>query len=293
MNNTTQTLKKSLMAVLSTVIFSSTIAVAQKSADKTASTEANDLSPTKGVIRRDPSDVIKVDDTYYVYYSKMVLADERARTQKTGTRNLWPEGYNADIWVASSKDEGKTWKEIGPMILRGKKGEWDMQSAFTPNVVRFKGKYYLYYTGCGQGFTNRPDSEIDKTAFGLAISKSPTGPFKKLRSPVFETSPDHSKFDSFRIDDAALRIVKGKVWLYYKGRAWKKPPIDTKMGLAIARKPEGPFVRTNNGDPIQSVVSLFVGLPLSAAEKPAPHALADEWEFVGEIVNEPGYHIWG
>lgn len=28
-----------------------------------------------------------------------------------------------------------------------------------------------------------------------------------------------------------------------------------------------------------------------ATEK--PHALADEWELVGEIVNEPGYHVWG
>ena len=24
-----------------------------------------------------------------------------------------------------------------------------------------------------------------------------------------------------------------------------------------------------------------------------PHALADEWELVGEVVNEPGYHVWG
>ena len=81
MNNTTQILKKSLFAMLSTMMLSSTMAVAEKSAEKADAIVVNDLAPTKGVIRRDPSDVIKVDGTYYVYYSKWFL-----RTKERGPK---------------------------------------------------------------------------------------------------------------------------------------------------------------------------------------------------------------
>ena len=49
---------------------------------------ANGIGPQDGVMRRDPSDIIKVGDLYYVWYSK-------------GAQS---HGYDATVWYATSPD---------------------------------------------------------------------------------------------------------------------------------------------------------------------------------------------
>ena len=83
--------------------------------------------------RRDNSDIIKVGNKYYVWYTKMVSPETA--------------GYWATIWYATSEDEGHTWKEEGMAIGIGTEGQFDSHSVFTPNILAYKGKYYLYYTG--------------------------------------------------------------------------------------------------------------------------------------------------
>jgi hypothetical protein len=49
-----------------------------------------------------------------------------------------------------------------------------------------------------------------------------------------------------RVDDAALIVREGKIWLYYKGRSkahGRHGPRMTRMGVAMAEEPTGPFVR--------------------------------------------------
>lgn len=184
--------------------------------------------------RRDPSDIIKVGDTWHIWYSRM-KSDERT-------------GYDASVWHATSKDEGKTWKEQSEAISRGKRNDWDVTSTFTPNILFFDGKYYLYYTGVGPDFS-RKDSKV---RIGMASSDSPYGPWTKYENnPILEPSEDIEEFDSFRIDDSCLAIRGGEIWLYYKGRQWGKAPGTTKMGLVVAESPFGTYVRQNNGNPIQ------------------------------------------
>ncbi len=48
------------------------------------------------------------------------------------------------------------------------------------------------------------------------------------------------------IDDACLIVRDGKYWFYYKGRQLGKSPGQTKMGVAIADKPDGPYVKYKN-----------------------------------------------
>ena len=213
--------------------------------------QKNDLARQENTVRRDPSDIIKVNDTYYVYYTYMDKAKEQARIKKIGLPFIYPEGYHGDIYAAKSTDEGNTWTEIGAVIVRGSQGSFDSNSAFTPNVLKYKEKYYLYYTAVGDGFTNKGYTDFNRTCIGLAVSDSPEGPFKKLKKPVLETTRDNKSFDSFRIDDAALRVVDGKIWLYYKGRSWKNATPNTMMGYAVACKPTGKFKRQNEGQPIQ------------------------------------------
>ncbi len=182
-----------------------------------------------GFLRRDNSDIIKVDSLYYVWYSKM--------------RQFVPNlPVVSTIWYATSED-GYTWKERGECVQTGKKGSWDENYAFTPGILVAEGKYYLFYTAQSNSKTdNTPWGQ--KTAIGIAVSDTPDGPWTKLSSnPALVTSNDSTDFDSHRIDDSCLIKHKGKYWLYYKGRQWGKGPTDTKMGVAIAEKPEGPYVK--------------------------------------------------
>jgi len=182
------------------------------------------IGAQQGVMRRDPSDVIKVGDLYYVWYSKGKIAP----------------GYDATVWYATSPD-GHIWTEKGMALARGEPGGWDGASVFTPNILVAEGKYWLCYTGTSKAFGKgfNPDSKI-----GIAVSDSPDGPWARLATnPALKNSNNKADFDSHLVDDACLMIRDGKYWLYYKGRQLGKSPRQTKMGLAIADKPEGPYIR--------------------------------------------------
>lgn len=212
------------------------------------------LKRTRGVIRRDPSDVIKVDDTYYVYYTKVVKKD-----LPKIKRNLRSSGYPGVLYYATSKDSYK-WTEQGEILGLGKKGTWDSFGIFTPAILKHGDKYWLYYTGV-QPTPGREDGKFennarnDYTAIGVAVSDSPAGPFKRLNDkPILKVGKDRQAFDSYRVDDACMLMRDGKVWMYYKGRSASKGrsgPRSTKMGVAVADKPEGPFTKMNDGKYIQ------------------------------------------
>ena len=127
-------------------------------------------------------------------------------------------------------------------ISKGEKGTWEGASVFTPNILVANKKYYLFYTGTSRPYSKKPF--IPDSKIGLAISDSPDGPWKKINdNPVITNSKNNDDFDSHLIDDACLIIREGKYWLYYKGRQQGKSPKETKMGVAIADKPEGPYIK--------------------------------------------------
>ncbi len=188
-----------------------------------------------GCTRRDPSDVIQIGDTWYVWYTKVYGRSS---------------GYWGTIWYASSTDSGYTWIEEGEALGLGEKGAFDSQATFTPNILFARDKYYLFYTGVKptHGRTDgvfENNSVTDITAIGVAISDSPKGPFTRISSePVLMINKDSSGFDSYRVDDASLLHRDGKYWLYYKGRNRThgvKGPGLTKMGVAFADDPAGPY----------------------------------------------------
>jgi alpha-L-fucosidase 2 len=229
--------------------------------------EATGLGLEENVTRRDPSDIIKVGDLYYVWYSKVDHT-------KLSPRNLSKKhhGYIATVWYAVSRDQGHTWVEKGRALGLGEKGQFDSFAVFTPNIVKFDGRYYLYYTAVkatdenGTYFAN--NSSTDFTAIGVAVADSPDGPFRRIKnnpvlvpSPVSKDKNVPSSFDSYRVDDAALlvRDYDGDgdldIWLYYKGRNMDhgvKGAALTCMGLAIADTPESKHIRINDGKPILS-----------------------------------------
>lgn len=191
------------------------------------------IGPQDGVMRRDPSDIIKVGDHYHVWYSK----------------GKFSHGYDASIWHASSPD-GKTWTEHGEALPRGTAGSWDEQSVFTPNILVAENKYWLFYTAVPKPFV-ASGPNLTRTAIGVASADSPAGPWKRFDgNPVLKPRGDESHFDGVRVDDACLIVRQGKYLLYYKGRQGiKTTPYETKMGLAIADRPQGPYTRVHD-DPV-------------------------------------------
>lgn len=191
------------------------------------------IAREEGVTRRDPSDVLTVGNVYYVWYSKV-----------TNGPDVWsyPSGYSADVFYATSPD-GKQWKEQGRAVGKGGAGEWDEHGVFTPNILAAAGRYYLFYTG-----VPRPFDKETKTAIGVAVAESPDGPWEKIdTNPVLFPSDDPEQFDSRRVDDAALIVRQGRYWLYYKGRQLDHSPGETKMGVAFAEDPEGPYEKHSAG----------------------------------------------
>ena len=187
---------------------------------------AQGLGPEAGVMRRDPSDIVKAGGLCYVWYTMSHVS----------------HGYDATVWYATSAD-GHAWAERGEALPRGPAGSWDEQSVFTPNILTVEDRYYLFYTGVPKPFNNQ-GNQVTKSAIGIAVAESPDGPWRKLQdNPVLRCSDNPWDFDSMRVDDACLVVRGGKYWLYYKGRQWNDTPAHTKMGLAIAPTPEGPYSR--------------------------------------------------
>jgi beta-xylosidase len=215
-------MRRQLLTLLFAFLTSELLAqVAEQSYETTS---AKNLGPQQGVMRRDPSDIIRCKELYYVWYTK-------------GKQH---SGYDATVWYATSPD-GHNWTERGEALARGPVGSWDEQSVFTPNILVAEGKYWLFYTAVPKPFVNS-GPKITKTAIGVAVSDSPDGPWTKLdTNPILKASDDPALFDSMRVDDACLIVRRSKYWMYYKGRQWNNTPGNTKMGVAIADQPAGPY----------------------------------------------------
>ncbi len=241
------------------------------------------LTSNQEIMRRDPSDIIKVDGTYFVWYSKRYAADGAGKFP--GDASL-AHGYHADVWFATSQD-GVKWVEQGLSIPKGSKGAWDEQSAFTPNILVWKDKYYLYYTGCPKPFVNG-GNQVTKTAIGVAESLTPYGPWTKLADPILECSSDFKVFDSMRIDDACLVVMDDTINMYYKGRQWNNTPGNTKLGLATATNPFGPFKKHEQNPLINGgheVMAWPLGKGIMAMVNIGPVGLQKTLQFASDGIN--------
>lgn len=210
---------------------------------------------SEGMIRRDPSAVIKVGDLYHVWYSKST-----GENMGFGSGDLdaktFPWDY-CDIWHATSKD-GWHWKEQGIAVTRGEAGRYDDRSVFTPEVLAHEGKYYLVYQVVQSPYLRRSFEHIS-----LAVADSPEGPWNKVPGPVLKTAADgewdtdednrflvksKGSFDSHKVHDPTLMAYNGKFYLYYKGEPMGEEMFmggrETRWGVAIADRPEGPYVRS-------------------------------------------------
>lgn len=214
-----------------------------------------DLAYQEGVIRRDPSAVLKVDDEYHVWYTK-----GEGETVGFGSPNPEDKVFpwdKTEVWHATSKDK-ITWKEIGPAIQRGAAGAYDDRAVFTPEVLRHNGTYYLVYQTVKAPYLNRSLEHI-----AIAYSDSPFGPWIKSDAPilspendgVWDTDEDNrflvkekGSFDSHKVHDPCLMFFNNRFYLYYKGETMGESMNmggrEIKHGVAIADSPLGPYTKS-------------------------------------------------
>ncbi len=214
-----------------------------------------DLAFDPGVIRRDPSDIITVDGTYYVYYTKST-----GKTFGFGTGD--PENKvfpwdKSDIWYATSTD-GWEWIEQGLAVGRGPAGAYDDRSVFTPQVLVHDGKYILVYQTVKAPYVNRVKNQV-----GMAVADSPNGPFVKREKPILSPADNgiwdgdednrfkvkkQGSFDSHKVHDPTLVFYHNKFYLYYKGERMGERKTfggrEIKWGVAISEKLEGPYIKS-------------------------------------------------
>ncbi len=190
------------------------------------------------ISRRDPSKVIIENGKYYVWYTK-----RHTKYPPVGYGNAHlstDEIPSADwdlceIWYATSKD-GFTWEEQGVAVTRPSKPIVGWRSVATPDILKFKGKYYLYY----QGFMEASGKKGDHCPVTVSYADSPDGPWTPLNKIVVENGKPGT-WDQFSIHDPYPLVYKGKIYLYYKAAFGDRPDYLCVNGLAIADNPLGPF----------------------------------------------------
>ena len=204
-------------------------------------------SPLKGlsykgnVSRRDPSKVLKIDGTYYVWYTRRDTVHPPSGPQRADEVTPSFDWDLCEIWYANSKD-GFTWEEQGPTIRRPEKGEYGWRSVSTPDILAWGGKFYLYY----QGFNEIPGLKGDRAATTVAQADSPDGPWRPLGRVVIDFG-EKGEWDSNAIHDPYPILYRDRIYLYYKGSPGKHGGDGTLVraqGLAIAEHPMGPFTKS-------------------------------------------------
>ncbi|WP_075590183.1 glycoside hydrolase family 117 protein [Labilibacter marinus] len=204
-----------------------------------------DYSNGDGTIsRRDPSRPILVDGKYYLWYTKRhtqvpPIGWNRA---KEATDIIPSTDWDlAEIWYATSED-GITWAEQGVAVTRPEKPKSGWRSVATPDILVWKGKYYLYY----QAFDEPSGLRGDLCPVSVSYADSPEGPWTHGGDAVIPFGKE-GEWDQNATHDPHPIIYNGKIHIYYKAAYNKWPHKRDKYavghGLVIAEHPLGPFTK--------------------------------------------------
>jgi len=158
---------------------------------------------------------VKFGDPYILYDKKS------ATYYMYGTGGGAKEGFS----TYSSSDLIE-WKYQGQVYYGNMPGTWGIGSFWAPEVYAVNNKYYLFYSAQSK---YNPGNEKENFKIGVAISNSPTGPFKDISDkPLFE--PGYPVIDAnvFFDDD-------GRIYLYYS-RCCYKHPVNSEIAEEAKRK---------------------------------------------------------
>ena len=189
------------------------------------------------ISRRDPSKVIFENGKYYVWYTYRHTATSPKGPKLCNDTIPSADWDLAEIWYATSTD-GFTWKEQGVAIPRPPKPNLGHRSVSTADILKWKGKYYMYY----QGFSEPSGTRGDDCPVLMSYSDSPDGPWIATNKIVIPNGPKDT-WDQYSIHDPYPLVYKGKIYLYYKSDFDGRPNLVRMQGLATSDNPMGPFIK--------------------------------------------------
>ena len=172
------------------------------------------------------------DNKYYLFYSRW--------PRKLG-HLAW--ATHSEVAVAVADHPTGPYAHVKVVLPKRDKKFWDADVTHNPTVHKFGKTYYMYYMGNygnGEWWDHRNHQRI-----GLATSKSPLGPWKRVQEPLVDTTTNG--FDHvIASNPSVMKRLDGKYQMIYKGVSKGPMPFGGVVthGAALADKPEGPFVKT-------------------------------------------------
>ena len=190
--------------------------------------------------------------------------------------------YVMHEWLCYSSTDMVTWTEH-PSPLNVKAFAWAKDDAWASQVVERGGKFY-WYAAVEHG-------TVRGKAIGVAVSDSPTGPFKDARGSALVTNDMTTEAKIFwdDIDPTVFIDGKGQAYLYWGNSAcyWAKlkpnmtefdGPIQT---IKLPAFTEAPWVHQHNG---WYYLSYATGFPEKIAYAMS-RSLEGPWVYKG-VLNE-------
>jgi beta-xylosidase len=146
------------------------------------------------------TDVFTADPAALVYKDTVYLY--------TGHDEANPhQGYIMNDWLVFSSKDMKTWT-AHPSPLSVKDFEWAKSDAWAGQCIEKDGRFYWYVPVSSK--------ELNTFAIGIAVSDSPTGPFKDvLGKPLIIDSMTPSKQRGDDIDPTVFIDTDGTPYLYW------------------------------------------------------------------------------
>jgi hypothetical protein len=174
------------------------------------------------------------DGKVHVFYSRWT-ADRKM--------SGWLNGCEIAHAVADAPEEPFQYVET---VLAPRGGNyWDATTCHNPHVQKIDDIYYLFYMGNANGKTNTK-------RIGVATAKSLSGPWIRSDEPILQPGQPGAWDDHCTTNPAFVKNTDGSCWLYYK--SWNTEEYENatgpiranrKYGLAIAKTPEGPYIKSD------------------------------------------------
>ena len=187
------------------------------------------------ISRRDPSKIIFENGRYYVWYTHRQTSTVPMGAEKSNDTIPSTDWDLCEIWYATSSD-GFTWQEQGVAVPRPPQPQVGWRSVATADILKWKGKFYLYY----QGFMEASGKRGDYCPVAVSYADSPDGPWTPANKAVIPNGAE-GEWDQFAIHDPYPIVHDGKIYLYYKSAFNRPGNVWVAGGLAIAKDPLGPF----------------------------------------------------
>ena len=193
-----------------------------------------------------PGTAIFSEKDYLVWCGSMVKGDDKkyylfySRWLKTKTHQAWVT--DSEVALAVSDNPTGPYKFLKVVLPKRNKKYWDADVTHNPTVHKFGNKYYLYYMGNygnGEWWNHRNHQRI-----GVAVANSPTGKWKRCKKPLIDTTTN--SYDHLLTNNPSVtQRPDGKFLMVYKAVGNGKLPFGGRVlhGVAIADKPEGPFIK--------------------------------------------------